>query len=157
MLFSSCQQWNMKEMLPKQSFRTHLWWTWRRSWRSNHSGLAGVEEGVQLGFVRRKMRWRKRKEEVVVYCLWSLSYGHGKGVGEEGHPDCHYETQGWAPGELHGQHTHTNKWSRIHTEGQMNCSDLNESGQVCVCLMYQLPGSPHHDKTCKGTKFVHTG
>lgn len=65
-----------------------------------------MEEGVQLGFVRRKMRWRKRKEEVVVYCLWSLSYGHGKGVGEEGHPDCHYETQGWAPGELHGQHTH---------------------------------------------------
>lgn len=39
----------------------------------------------------------------------------------------------------------------------MNGSDLNESGQVCVCLMYQLPGSPHHDKTCKGTKFVHTG
>lgn len=41
-------------------------------------------------------------EEVVVCSLGSgaLSCGHDKGVGEEGHPDRHYETQEWAPGEL---------------------------------------------------------
>lgn len=70
---------------------------------------------VQLGSgrMRRKMRWRKgREEEEVSPPGWeALSCGHGTGEVEEGHLFHRYENLEGAPGEL-GGHAHRSvyKW-----------------------------------------------
>lgn len=67
-----------------------------------------MEEGeeVQLGSgrMRRKMRWRRGREEVVASPPgWgALNCGHGTGEVEEGHLFHRYENLEGAPGELGG-------------------------------------------------------